>query len=76
MKILIDVEFETIKDDDQDTIDSFYTRSRVHTALNASELQNLWQKTIDDITIDIETKAVRGSGFTIKGVKEIVIQYF
>ena len=73
LKILIDVEFETIKDDDESTIDSFYTRSRVHTALTVPELQDLWQKAIDDITIDIETKAVRGSGFTIKGIKEITI---
>ena len=73
LKVLIDVEFETIKDDDEATIDSFYTRSRVHIALTVPELQDLWQKAIDDITIDIETKAVRGSGFTIKGIKEITI---
>ena len=58
LKILVDVEFETVKDpQDDSSIDSFHIRSRVHTVLTVSELQKTLQKLIDDITIDIETKA-------------------
>ena len=74
LKILVDVEFETLRDpDDYSTLESFYVRSRVHTVLTVDELQNTLQKLIDDITIDIENKALRGSGFTIVGIKELVI---
>ena len=74
LKILVDVEFETVKDpQDDSSFDSFHIRSRVHTVLTVSELQNTLQKLIDDITIDIENKALRGSGFTILGINNIVV---
>lgn len=74
LKILVDVEFETIKDLEDDSLtDSFYVRSRVHTVLTVDDLQNTLQRLTDDITIDIENKALRGSGFTVMGIKEIVI---
>ena len=74
LKILVDVEFETIKDPEgENMLDSFFVRSRAHTVLTVGELQNTLQKLINDTTVDIENKALHGSGFTILGIKEIVI---
>ena len=62
-----------MKEGEEDTLDSFHTRSRVHTVLTVDELQDTLQTLIDDITIDIETKELRGSGFKIVGIKKIVM---
>ena len=74
LKLLVDVKCTTLKDpDDDSTVDTFHTRSRVHVVLTAEELQNALQTCIDDITLDIENKALKGSGFTIQCIEDITI---
>jgi hypothetical protein len=74
LKLITDVEFIVGKNsDDLDDHQTFYTRSRVHSALSMEELHNVIQKMIDDITVDVEVKALKGSGFTIVGINSINI---
>ena len=75
MKIVVDVDFKTIKNDDMDTLQIVSTRSRVHNVLNQSELLKMLQKIIDDITTDIEVRSIKGSGFTIIGIQQLTIHY-
>ena len=52
-----------------------FTRSRVHVANAPNEFVDVIEKMASDIIVDIESKALIGSGFTVVGVSEIKIHF-
>jgi len=74
LKLLTDITFRVSKNAEELTDEQeFYTRSRVHIANSPNELEKVLEKMASDIIIDIENKALVGSGFTITGISEIKI---
>ena len=74
LKLLTDIRFRVSKDAEELTDEQeFYTRSRVHIANSPHELEQVLETMAFDIIIDVENKALKGSGLTVTGVSEIKI---